>query len=91
MRTDSVVKRSVRIAGHVTSVSLETAFWQALRQLAAARGVSVNALVAAIDARRHGNLSSAVRVFVLERARDGELTPAPPGDRIASSRRGTEP
>ncbi len=59
-------KRSVVIAGHKTSVSLEDAFWQALKRLAAERGVSVNDLVAEIDRRRSGSLSGAIRVTVLE-------------------------
>lgn len=58
-------KRSVLIAGHPTSVSLEEEFWDALKTEAAARGVSVNALIEEIDAGRAGNLSSAIRVFVL--------------------------
>ena len=73
MNDSSLIKRSVRIAGHATSVSLETPFWQALHALAARRGQSVNLLLAAIDAERRGNLSSAIRVFVLERCREGEL------------------
>ncbi len=59
-------KRSVVIAGHRTSVSLEDAFWRSLREIAAQRGVSVNALVAEIDGARTGNLSSAIRVHVLD-------------------------
>ncbi len=59
-------KRSVVIAGHRTSVSLEDAFWQSLREIAAQRGVSVNTLVAEIDGARTGNLSSAIRIHVLE-------------------------
>ncbi len=59
-------KRSVVIAGHKTSVSLEDAFWRALKRLAAERGVSVNDLVAEIDRRRSGSLSGAIRVTVLE-------------------------
>ena len=59
-------KRSVVIAGHKTSVSLEDAFWQALKRLAAERGTSVNRLVAGIDRRRSGSLSGAIRVTVLE-------------------------
>ncbi len=59
-------KRSVVIAGHKTSVSLEDAFWRALKRLAAERGVSVNRVVAEIDRRRSGNLSGAIRVAVLE-------------------------
>lgn len=58
-------KRSVLIAGHPTSVSLEEEFWDALKAEAATRGISVNALIEEIDAGRAGNLSSAIRVFVL--------------------------
>ncbi len=81
MSREGVVKRSVVIAGHPTSVSLEAPFWDALKELAAARGRSVPALIAAIEeARAAQNLSSAVRVFVLERARAGELkADQPPG------------
>ena len=62
-----VVKRSLVIAGHRTSVSLEDAFWRRLRHIAAERGLSLNRLAATIDASRgSANLSSAVRVFVLE-------------------------
>lgn len=61
-----VVKRSIAIAGHSTSVSLEEAFWQALRDIARARGCSLARLVVDIDQTRNGeNLSSAIRVFVL--------------------------
>ena len=67
-------KRSVVIQGHATSVSLEEAFWRVLKAIARSRGLSVNALIADIDRRRtedpssgaSGNLSSAIRVFVLE-------------------------
>jgi predicted DNA-binding ribbon-helix-helix protein len=71
-----IVKRSVRVAGHATSISLEAAFWRGLCDIAAARRMSVNALVAAIDSTRAGNLSSAIRLFVLDSARRGELTAA---------------
>ncbi|KQP42758.1 arylsulfate sulfotransferase [Methylobacterium sp. Leaf104] len=68
--TTGVTKRSVMIAGHRTSVSLEDPFWEALREIAAARGQSVQALIGAIDAGREGqNLSSALRVFVLASVR----------------------
>lgn len=70
----AIVKRSVRIAGHATSISLEPAFWEALREIAARRQITVNALLSAIDAGRGGNLSSAIRLFVLESCRRGELT-----------------
>jgi predicted DNA-binding ribbon-helix-helix protein len=69
------VKRSVRIAGHATSISLEPAFWQALCEIAALRGIPVNTLLTEIDAVRGGNLSSAIRLFVLESCRRGELPP----------------
>lgn len=58
-------KRSVLIAGHPTSVSLEEEFWDALKGVAQARGVSVNALIEEIDQARSGNLSSAIRVHIL--------------------------
>jgi len=71
----SVRKRSVTIAGHATSLSLEEEFWHELRILARRRGVSLNALVARVDAGRRGNLSSALRLLVLECYRSGELQP----------------
>jgi len=70
----TIEKRSVLIAGHATSLSLEPEFWTALREIARRRGLSLNRLVAAVDAERRGNLSSALRVFVLEAYRSGELT-----------------
>jgi len=73
MANPPLVKRSLRISGHSTSISLEAPFWEALREIAARRLLSVNALVAAIDAERDGNLSSAIRLFVLESCRRGEL------------------
>jgi len=61
-----IAKRSVTIAGHRTSVSLEEPFWAALGEIARARGLSLGALVARIDAERgSGNLSSALRLHVL--------------------------
>ncbi len=67
-------RHSVVVAGHRTSVSIEDAFWEVLRDAAAARGVSLNRLITEIDRRRSGNLSSALRVFAVEwlRARSGE-------------------
>jgi predicted DNA-binding ribbon-helix-helix protein len=59
-------KRSVLVAGHKTSVSLEAAFWDELRAIATARSTSVNALIAEIDETRSGNLSSAIRLYVLD-------------------------
>jgi len=63
-------KRSVMIAGHPTSVTLEEDFWEALREQAAGRGLSVNGLVEEIDRTRQGNLSSAIRVWLLRAYRD---------------------
>ncbi len=65
--SQTVKKRSVEIAGHRTSLSLEEAFWRALKRIAARDGVSINRLIARIDRERAGTLSSAVRVYVLER------------------------
>ena len=62
----SLKRRSVVIDGHRTSVSIEPEFWAALAEIAQARGRGVNALVAEIDRARDGNLSSAIRVFVLK-------------------------
>ena len=70
MNRDALVKGSVTIAGHRTSLSLEPVFWAALRAAAATRGVALNALVAEIDEARATNLSSAVRVWLFERALD---------------------
>ena len=66
---DQLVKRSVTIQGHRTSLSLEPLFWDALREAAAAEGKPLNALVAEIDEARTTNLSSAIRVWLLERTR----------------------
>jgi predicted DNA-binding ribbon-helix-helix protein len=63
----TVVKRSVVVAGQKTSVSLEDAFWQALREIAVARGSTLSSLVTSIDVeRQQGNLSSCLRLFVLD-------------------------
>jgi predicted DNA-binding ribbon-helix-helix protein len=59
------------IAGHRTSLSLEEAFWQALKDQARAEGLSAAALIEKIDRDRQTNLSSAVRVYLLERSRHG--------------------
>ncbi len=70
------IKRSVMIAGHATSISLEPVFWGALREAAEAEALPLNALVARIDAERveaadPPNLASAIRVWLFERARSG--------------------
>jgi predicted DNA-binding ribbon-helix-helix protein len=65
-----VVKRSIVIAGHKTSVSLEDAFWDALKEIASTRDVTLSEVVANIDAlRNQGNLSSAIRLYVLDHFR----------------------
>lgn len=65
-----VIKRSIVIAGHKTSVSLEDAFWGGLKDIAMGRGMTLSELVATIDtSRQHGNLSSAIRLFVLDHYR----------------------
>jgi predicted DNA-binding ribbon-helix-helix protein len=73
------IKRSVMIAGHATSISLEPVFWEALKAAATAEGVPLSALVARIDAERIAardapNLASAIRVWLFERA----IRQAPP-------------
>lgn len=77
-----VVKRSIVIAGHKTSVSLEDAFWDALKEIAAQRKATLSDLVASIDSSRtQGNLSSAIRLFVLDyfRSTDGAAAVAGSG------------
>jgi predicted DNA-binding ribbon-helix-helix protein len=84
-----VVKRSIVIASHKTSVSLEDAFWKGLKDIAIGRRVTLSDLVASIDAeRRHGNLSSAIRLFVLDHyraANSTEAVPAPRGRVLATA------
>jgi predicted DNA-binding ribbon-helix-helix protein len=69
--TSRPVKHSLTLRGHRTSVSLESEFWQAFRDLAAERGVTLNQLAIEIDEQRSGDvgLASAIRVFVLNRYR----------------------
>jgi predicted DNA-binding ribbon-helix-helix protein len=65
-----VIKRSIVVAGHKTSVSLEDAFWKGLKEIAAVRDMTLSELVAFVDSeRQHGNLSSAIRLFVLDHYR----------------------
>jgi predicted DNA-binding ribbon-helix-helix protein len=65
-----VVKRSIRIARHNTSISLEPEFWAELKDIAAHDGLSINQVVAQVDAARSTNLSSALRLYVLKRLKD---------------------
>jgi predicted DNA-binding ribbon-helix-helix protein len=88
-----VVKRSIVIAGHKTSVSLEDAFWRGLKEIAAGRNMTLSDLVATIDGgRRQGNLSSAIRLFVLEyyRSQAGGNGSREPPSSLASSALRTE-
>jgi predicted DNA-binding ribbon-helix-helix protein len=65
-----VTKRSIVVGGHKTSVSLEEAFWKGLKEIASNRNVTLSELVSSIDCERlHGNLSSAIRLFILEHYR----------------------
>lgn len=72
----AVRKRSVRIAGHQTSISLEPEFWDVLKALARQRGLSLTEMIAEIDTQRTGNLSSAIRVYVLNAILNGALADA---------------
>jgi len=75
----AVLKRSVVIGGHKTSVSLEDRFWGSLKAIAGERNLTLSELVATIDGeRQHGNLSSAIRLFVLDHYLS--LIPASPDD-----------
>jgi predicted DNA-binding ribbon-helix-helix protein len=76
--TRHLLKRSFRLAGHRTSVALEAAFWAAIEEAAARRGLSLAALVAEVDAGRADPalpLASALRVFALEDARRPRIPP----------------
>ena len=72
MTVNGLVKRSVNISGHATSISLEPVFWNALKRAAEREGLTLNALVARIDEARTANLSSAIRVWLFEAALRGE-------------------
>jgi predicted DNA-binding ribbon-helix-helix protein len=68
-----IIKRAIMIDGRKTSISLEDAFWSSLKEIAHAERATVSGLVAKIDkTRKQGNLSSAVRLFVLDRVRNGQ-------------------
>jgi predicted DNA-binding ribbon-helix-helix protein len=69
-----VLKRSIVLAGHKTSVSLEDAFWEGLKDIAKAQRKTLSELVGGIDTdREHANLSSAIRLFVLNRYQEREV------------------
>ena len=72
-RNSLVVKRSVKVGNKTTSLALEDAFWNALKDIAASQGTSISRLLEAIDSERrerlHANLSSVVRLFILDYCR----------------------
>jgi predicted DNA-binding ribbon-helix-helix protein len=72
-----VIKRSVIVRGHKTSISLEDEFWSGLKEIAQAQGASLTQTVTEIDTtRQQNNLSSAIRLFVLGHVRDGKMRTA---------------
>lgn len=83
----AIRKHSVKLSGHSTSLSLEGVYWDALRDVAAEMGLSMNRLIERIDRERSGNLSSAVRIFLFQHYRsraqqvggDEAVQPAPDG------------
>jgi predicted DNA-binding ribbon-helix-helix protein len=82
MEKSPVCKRSIVLAGHKTSISLEEPFWKGLKDIASKRSQTLSALVTSIDAeRKFGNLSSALRLFVLSHYQE----------RVSSSERATKP
>jgi predicted DNA-binding ribbon-helix-helix protein len=88
----SVAKRSIVVDGHKTSVSLDDAFWNDLKEIAHARQLTLSELVAGIDAtRKKANLSSAIRLFVLEHFQnEGKQTGIASAHRVAISGIGRE-
>jgi predicted DNA-binding ribbon-helix-helix protein len=76
MDKSPVVKRSVVVGGHKTSVSLEEAFWSSMKEISAERAMTLSELVGEVDAaRQQGNLSSAIRLFVLDHFRSRAVGP----------------
>lgn len=75
-----ILKRSVVLSGHATSVSLEPEFWDALKAIAASRTIALNALINEIDQQRAGNLSSALRIYVLQNLQDRLEKASAPAD-----------
>ena len=84
----SVLKRSITLDGHRTSISLEDAFWSGLMEIADAQNMTVAAMVAEIDKKREqSNLSSAIRLFVLDQFSNGPRTSGVKAGRKSSSAR----
>ena len=72
-----IIKRSVIVGGHKTSISLEDAFWSGLKEIAQAQGATLAQTVTEIDTtRQQNNLSSAIRLFVLGHMRDEKMRAA---------------
>ena len=64
---NTIIKRSVSVSGHATSISIESAFWNILKDIAKEEKKSINHIISQIDDSRSGNLSSALRVYVLKK------------------------
>ena len=81
-----VVKRSIVVAGHKTSVSLEEAFWNGMKEISGLRNMTLSELVGEIDKnRQQGNLSSAIRLFVLDYFRTRATSAAAPDSKSPQS------
>jgi predicted DNA-binding ribbon-helix-helix protein len=85
----SIAKRSIVVGGHKTSISLEDAFWNEMKMIAGERRMTLSGLVSSIDgSREHGNLCSAIRLFVLRYYTDeGERQPHTTRQRFATGGR----
>ena len=82
-----VVKRSIVVAGHKTSVSLEEAFWNGMKEISGLRNMTLSELVGEIDGnRQQGNLSSAIRLFVLDYFRSRATPPITDARPLSASR-----
>jgi len=87
--TASTRKRSVLVSGHATSVSLEAEFWSALTEISISQEKSLNSLITEVDRVRSGNLSSAIRIFVLDYfLRESQLTGCTPSNLNEPNRSG---
>jgi predicted DNA-binding ribbon-helix-helix protein len=85
-----VVKRSIVVAGHRTSVSLEQAFWNGMKEISALRNMTLSELVGEIDRnRQRGSLSSAIRLFVLDYFKNRAVAAAAPADANQHASSGT--
>jgi predicted DNA-binding ribbon-helix-helix protein len=81
-----IVKHSIAIGGHKTSISLEDPFWRVLKEIASGQRLTLSNMVADIDkSRQHGNLSSAIRLFVLAELRSQALPFAAQHDDFGAS------